>query len=151
MLEYKNEITLTNESLTERTRNRTHKQEQTHNQTPHTLRRLRKRILQPRNTRKYLRQRNQHVRACLYPHIQGARDTVTIGVFTRACAISAWVGFVEVVLEDGCPDHGCCAGEEARCDLFDGCEADTVTLEEWVDELVADGDEDDECEGVEVP
>lgn len=57
---------------------------------------------------------------------------------------------LHVGLDDGGPDHGRRAGVEAPGDLLDRGEADAALAEEGVDEAIADGDEDDEGEGVQV-
>jgi len=65
--------------------------------------------------------------------------------------VAAAFGFlVDVGLDDGRPDHGHGAGVEAPGDLIDGCEVPAHLSEPGPDEEVADGNENDEGEGVKV-
>ena len=57
---------------------------------------------------------------------------------------------VDVGLEDGGVEHGETSDKETGVDTLDGCEVDTAATEEGVDELVEDGDEDDDGNGVQV-
>lgn len=57
---------------------------------------------------------------------------------------------VQVCLDDSRPDHGHGTGEESKGDLLDGSEIDTSFAERGVDDNIAEGNQDDEREGVEV-
>ncbi len=57
---------------------------------------------------------------------------------------------VDVHLHAQRPHHGRGTGEETEGDLLDWGEADAVLAERWVEENIADRDEDEEGEGVEV-
>jgi hypothetical protein len=57
---------------------------------------------------------------------------------------------LHVVLENGCPHHGEGTNEETSGDLLDGGEADALLAEEWVDQGVHDGDDDDNGNRVQV-
>lgn len=54
------------------------------------------------------------------------------------------------MLDDSGPDHGGAAGEETGGDPLDGGEADSLLAQGGVDEEIADGDEDDQREGIQV-
>ena len=54
------------------------------------------------------------------------------------------------MLDDGGVDHCCCGEEEAECDAGDGFEWDANLAKARVDDAVHDGDEDDDCQGVDV-
>lgn len=58
---------------------------------------------------------------------------------------------VEVVLEDGSVEHGEAGDEEAGSDALDGGEVDAALAEEGVEDVVEEGDEDDDGYGVEIP
>jgi len=57
---------------------------------------------------------------------------------------------LHVVLEDGSPHHGEGSNEETSSDLLDGGEADVLAAEEWVDDSVHDGHNDDDGNGIQV-
>ena len=54
------------------------------------------------------------------------------------------------MLDDGSVGHGEGGEEETHGDAGDGFEFDADAAEAWVDEAVADGDEDDDGEGIDV-
>ena len=113
-------------------------------QTLHILRRLGIRILIPRNRRQDLRNRNQHIRHRLHPHVNRRRPV------TATRVIAAGTRLVDVVLDDGRRDHGGGGKEEADADAFEGGESEAVLAQAWVDDLVHDGDADYCSQGVQV-
>jgi len=64
---------------------------------------------------------------------------------SRSFGICSHVG-----LDDGGPDHSRRAGVEAPRDFLDRGEVDAASAEEGVDDAIADGDKDDEGEGIQV-
>jgi hypothetical protein len=60
------------------------------------------------------------------------------------------VRLVDVVLQDGSPDHAPCTSEESEADLLDRGEPDASTAQGWVDEEIADWNSDNEGERVKV-
>ena len=58
---------------------------------------------------------------------------------------------VEEVLEDGGVEHSKTSDEEAGGDAFDRGEVDAALAEEGVDDIIEEGDEDDDGYGVEIP
>lgn len=65
-------------------------------------------------------------------------------------AVAADGALVDVVLDDGGPDHGGGADEEAGRDLTDGGEAEACLADGGVDDEVVEGNEDEEGKRVEV-
>ena len=136
--------------LADRARERRHEQEHAHDERAHVLRRLGERVLEAGDRREDLGEGDQHVRARLDPDVERRHERVAVRVLARRRAVTARVRLVDVVLDDGGPDHRGGAGEEARSDLFERREVDANAAQGGVDEEIEDGDADDEGEGVEV-
>ena len=62
--------------------------------------------------------------------------------------LAAGVVMVDVVLDDGSPDHGEGGHHESEGDLLDGSEVDAPLSQLRVDDKIHDGDEDDEGDGI---
>lgn len=92
-----------------------------------------------------LAQRNENVRSCLRPDVDGGDPGIASSSF-----ISTWTSLVDVVLKDSSPDHGTGTCEEAKCHTIKRREVDAQFAKEWVDNQVADWDKDEESEWVEV-
>jgi hypothetical protein len=75
--------------------------------------------------------------------------TVVVGGTFQGCVV-AGRGGVDEVLGDGSLDHCCRVEEETKGDARDGFEGNADLAEAGADDLVHDGDEDDDCEGVDV-
>ena len=59
-------------------------------------------------------------------------------------------GLVNEMLEDGGVEHGKTSDEEPGVDALDGTEVDALLAEEGVDDIVEDGDHDDDGNRVQV-
>jgi hypothetical protein len=65
--------------------------------------------------------------------------------------VSARAVFVDAGLDDDASlYHGCGAGVETTCDLFDGRKVDPEVADSRIDKKVKNGDKNEECKGVEV-
>jgi hypothetical protein len=64
--------------------------------------------------------------------------------------VSARAVFVAAGLDDASLYHGCGAGVETICDLFDGRKVDPEGADSRIDKKVKNGDKNEECKGVEV-
>lgn len=84
------------------------------------------------------------------PDVERRSDPVALCVFAAVHEFAAHGGVVDVVLDDCCGDHGKGGEHEAEGHALDGCELDVLLAEEGVEEVVDDGYEDDEGDGVEV-
>ena len=130
--------------LSERRADRRHKQVKAHHKTAHVAGGFGERVFQRGDAREDFRNSNEDVRACLRPDVDF--DDGVAG-----SSVVAAVGLpVDILLEDGGPDHGCCAGEKPERDFLDGGEVDAHFPQARVDEAVDDRDQDDQSEGVEV-
>lgn len=87
---------------------------------------------------------DQHVRHRLRPHVDGREGVARVHVLATCAAL------VDVVLDDGGADHGERGEDEAEGNALDGRELDVGFAERRVEEVVDDGDEDDEGDGVQV-
>lgn len=123
----------------------THKEEERHHHTPHAFGGHLEGVFQAGDRGENLRETNENVASTLDPNIQWGRSARgVVGV------VSARAALVDIVLNNGGPDHGQGGGEETSEDTLEGTEIVTSAAEGRVDEVVADGDEDNESEGVEV-
>jgi len=59
-------------------------------------------------------------------------------------------GLVNEMLEDSGVEHGKTSDEEPGVDALDGTEVDALLAEEGVDDIVENGDHDDDGNGVQV-
>lgn len=111
----------------------------------HILRCLGVRILETRNGREDLRERDEYVCGDLGPdrEIRGLR---WVEVDAGVCVFAARRLDVNEVLDHGGDDHGEHGADEAGLDLLQRREVDAHACEEWVEEFVEDGDEYDEGE-----
>ena len=78
------------------------------------------------------------------PDVDGSRAGA--GRFTRIFTTRA--KFVDVVLGDACRNHRKSGRDKSPSNLLQWREADSYALEAWIDQSVANGDEDDESDGV---
>lgn len=97
-----------------------------------------------------LREGNKDVAACLSPDVdwRWVDSAVLVEAVVRLGA--AWGGLVDVVLNKRCPDHGGSCQPETRGNLLDGGELPSHLSETWIEELIANWDEKDEREGIEI-
>ena len=116
----------------------------------HVLGGLCERVLEASHGCEDLGETHEDVGHGLDPDVERGADLVAVGVLAAVHVLAADGGVVDVVLDDGCGDH-CEGGEhEAEEHALDGGELDALLAEEGVEEVVDDGDEDDEGDGVEV-
>ena len=126
-------------------------EEDRHDEGPHVLWRLGERVLEACDRSQDLRDGDEDVRARLRPDIDADRCAGRDAVCKHARRkLPAFGLLVDVSLNDGRPDHGHGAGVEAPGDLLDGREFDVHLAEVGPQEEVADRDQDDEREGVEI-
>jgi hypothetical protein len=132
-------------SLTKSVRERRHEVPVRGDERSHILGCFGERELETGDGSENLRESDEHVRDGLCPHIDGRNLVVAIvHIFaTRTLC-------VDEVLDDGSSDHGEGSQEESERDAFDGCKLDTSFAESWVQEVVHDGNEDDQGDGVEI-
>lgn len=123
----------------------------------HALGRLGVGVLQRGDGGKDLGEGNEHIGTRLGPDVDGdlgalngLAGLVELAGEVAGRVLAAHGALVDVVLDDGGPDHGRGTGEEAGGNLLDGGEFDAGLAEGRVDEEIVDGDEDKEGEGVEV-
>lgn len=81
----------------------------------------------------------------LDPDVEG-----TLGFLTTVGVVAARMGLVDVMLDNGSPDHAETSEEEAGGDTLKRREVDLPLAELRVDEAVDNWDEDDEGDGVQV-
>ena len=110
----------------------------------HVLRRLGEREFQTGDGREDLGETDEYVGHSLCP------DVDRRGVVARVHLIAARTGLVDVVLDDSRRHHGEGREHEAERNALDGREADAGLAQRRVEEVVDNGDEDDERDGVEV-
>lgn len=67
--------------------------------------------------------KKKNSRAGLNPDVEG-RALISSTVISR---VTTRAGLVDVVLDNGCPDHGGGTGEETECDLLKRAKVDTGT------------------------
>ena len=101
-------------------------------------------VLERRDRGEDLRQGNEHIRTGLGP------DGEVNDLVASAGVLAAGALLVDVVLENGGPDHGATGNNVTGTDALQGSEVDFHLPQARVDELVHDGNEDDEREGVKV-
>lgn len=87
---------------------------------------------------------DKHVGDSLGPHVDWRR------VITAVHLVAAGARLVDVVLDNSCRDHSERGKHETECNALDGGEADAGLAERGVEEVVNDGDEDNQGDGVEV-
>ena len=121
-----------------------HEERERRNERTHILRSLREAVLQRRDRGKNLGESNEHIRPGLRPDID-----VRLGRAARRL-IAARGFLVDIDLDRAGPDHGEEAEEETRCDTLDGREADTLLPEPGVEKKIAEWDENDQSEGIEI-
>ena len=92
---------------------------------------------------------DQDVGETLGPDVDGGRAAATLLAGVNVLA-AVGVHLVNVVLHDGGGDHGGGGDEEAKCHAADGGEGEADLAETGVEEVVDDGDHDDNGDGVEV-
>lgn len=110
----------------------------------HVLRSLRESELKTSNGGENLRETNKDVGHGLSPDIDRC------GVVARVHLVTAGTSLVDVVLDYCGGDHGKRGKQETERNALDWCEANASLAQRGVQELVDDGDEDDERDGVEV-
>lgn len=132
------------EGLTDSGRECAHEQVYGHDQRLHVLGRLGESVLVRGHVGEDLRDTNENVGQRLCPHVD-RRDTLKV---RRVGA--AWRLPVDVLLHHGCGDHRERAEEEADTHSLDGGETDAELAEGRVNDVVHDGDHDDDGDGVQV-
>jgi hypothetical protein len=109
----------------------------------HVLGCLGESILERGDGSENLRDGNEHVDTSNGPDGDG-------GLVVLVVSLVVIGGLVDVVLEDGGPDHGEGTDDETSSDLLDGSETDTTLAEHRVHQRIHDGDNDDDGDGVQV-
>lgn len=130
--------------LTKRVGERRHEVPVGCNKRSHVLGGLGEGELQTGNRCENLGETDEHVRNGLRPHVDG-RESVA-----RVHVLAALAGRIDVVLDDSGADHGEGREQETECDTLDGRELDAGLAKCGVEEVVDNGDEDDERDGVQV-
>ena len=130
--------------LAKRVGKRRHEMPVRSNKRPHVLGSLGEGKLQTGDGCENLGETDEHVWNGLRPHVDGRKGVARVHV------LAALSGGVDVVLDDGGTDHGEGGEQETECDTLDGCELDAGLAERGVQEVVDNGDEDDERDGVQV-
>ena len=130
--------------LAERSRKGSHEQSKSGNERTHVLWRLGETILERGDGGEDLRDGDQDVSTSLRPDVDRS------WLFALGSLAAARRLLVDVSLYDRSPDHGHGAEEETDGDLLDRSESDAGLAESRVEEEVANGNEDDEREGIEV-
>ena len=122
-----------------------------HDDRLHTLRRLGESVLEGGDGRKDFANANENIRTRDDPDIDGGCEWVAVGVSARGGeVVVAWAHLVEVMLKNTCVDHRSTNDHETSRNALDRAEIDTPPAQEWVDDVVKDGDEDDDRDGVQV-
>lgn len=134
------------EGLPDGVGNGAHEQEDGRDERAHVLGRFGEGVLEARDGGEDLREGDEEVGDRLDPDVDGRGAGA--GFLGRVLAARAQ--FVNVVLGDAGGDHGGGGQGEPPGDLLQRREADAHAFEGRVDEDVADGDEDDESDGVDV-
>jgi len=116
-----------------------HEQEHRHDEGPHVMWCLGERVLKTGDGGEDLAERDKNVCSSLNPYVEGG--DLIVGTFTGA--VTARASLVDIMLEDGSPDHRAAAGEKSERDLLERAEVDLGATEGGVDQKIADGDEDD--------
>jgi len=62
----------------------------------------------------------------------------------------AWAHLVDIVLKNTCVDHRSTNDHEASRNALNGAEVDAFSAEEWVNNVIEDGNEDDDRDGVQI-
>ena len=142
--------------LTNSSRDSRHEEGESLNKGSHVARGFGESVFERRDASEDLRDGDENISTGLSPDIDvdcwASHGTVAAersGEETRG-VVPAHRFLVDVVLDDGCPDHGQSAGVETCSDFLDGAEVDLHLSQDRVEPEIADWDEDDECEGIEV-
>jgi hypothetical protein len=72
------------------------------------------------------------------------------GSFALVHVLAAGAEFIDVVLDDAGSDHGCGAEVEANGNFLEGGKVVAGPADGWVEDVVYEWDDDDDCEGVEL-
>lgn len=139
-----------NECLLESSSDGRGEEEHGHDERTHRLGCLGESVLETSDGSKNLGNGDEHVRAGLDPNADGSRDKDTVSILAGGGSLATWRLLVDVVLNNGSPDHGKSTSQETKSDLLEGSEVDTGLAKSRVEEEIEDGDEDDKGEGVEV-
>lgn len=110
----------------------------------HVLGRLGESELETRNGREDLGETDERVGRNLHPDADGGGVVALVHVGTARSLL------VDFALDDAGGDHSRGSEDETKSHTLDGGEADTLLAEEWVQDVVNDGDEDNEGDGVDV-
>ena len=123
-----------------------HEEEDGRDDGAHVLGGLGEGVFEPRDGGEDLGEGDEDVGDSLPPHIdRGRARAVRI-----RWIVAARAQFVDVVLHHAGGDHGRGRGDETPGDLLQRGEADADALEARIDENVANGDEDDKSDGIDV-
>jgi len=79
-------------------------------------------ILQRGDGSEDLGESDEDVATSLNPNVEWGWVCGTILIDAGVGVVATWRGLVDVVLDNGGPNHGCCCKPETNCDLLDGSE-----------------------------
>lgn len=138
------------ESLVERGAECRREQEDGRDERAHVVWRLGKGVLQASDGREDFRETNEHVRQCLYPHVDRRLDLFAIFVLARVHLVAALAQLVDVVLRGGGREHCEHGHEEADRDTLERREVDADFAEGRVQKVVDKRNEDDQGQRVQI-
>lgn len=106
-------------------------------------------ILELGDRGKNFRHTDEDVRKGLHPH-GDVGCAVSAGINSLVRVISTWRHLVDISLGDGGCYHGEGSENETTSDLLDGAEVEAGLTNSWVDDMVHDGNQDDDGNWVQV-
>lgn len=118
---------------------------ETKDERTHVGRGLGVRVLETRDGGKDLSETDENIGASLGPDVDGS-SRVVAGVHV----LTALASLVDVVLDDGGPNHGGAGDEETGSHTLEGRESDLCLAKSWVDDEVEDRNHDDDTKRVHV-
>lgn len=136
-------------SLPHRRRKGRHEEIDRHDQTSHVRRSFRKSVLVGGNIGEDLGDANQDVWKHLDPHIDRSRTILSNAVGIAGVG-AARCKLVYVELSDTGGNHGESAEEETNAHTLDGSEVEAYLSEARVDDVVHDGDHDDNRDRIQI-
>ena len=122
-----------------------------HDDRLHTLRCFGEGVLESGDGSKDFADANENIRTRDNPNVDGSGKRVALGV--RALGgeiVVAWAPLVDVMLKNTRVDHRSTDDHEASRDALNGAEVDALPAKEGVNDVVKDGNEDDDRYGVQV-
>jgi hypothetical protein len=122
-----------------------------HDDRLHAFWRLREGVLERGDGRKDFPDADENIRTRDDPDVDGGGERVAVGVRTfRGQVVVTWAHLVDVVLENARVDHRGTNDHEAHRNALDGAEVDAPAAQEGIDDVVEDGDEDYDRDGVQI-